>query len=229
MRKYLFLFCMALLASEARENPFKPIIDNTVLPVTSNKVEKAPPFEKTRVQLPVDARILTSVAIYYQSIDGSIKKEIVAIDRSIDWHKPLIISQEEVTPATHKKIRTPPRREKRKAAAEPKQSTAAGHAEAAIKYAPLPFVSLKIEKNRIKILTKDEKIRAFHLTHPFKVAIDFRRKAGFLTKHKDLDTPPFTAVDIGNHEGYYRVVVTFDAPYRYDIQKADDGYLLEVR
>ena len=235
--RHLLLTCLILLFLDARENPFKPVIDNTVLPVTSNRVEKAPPFKEVKVQLPIDARVLTSVAIYYQSIDGSIKKEIVAIDRSIDWHHPIVITQ--AAPATQaaetKKLPKPA------VEAGKPEKTASKKPEKAVKtetkkapaeenvYKPLPFVSLVIEKNRIEIVTKDEKIRSFHLTNPFKVAIDFHRKAGFLTKHKDLETPPFHAIDIGNHKGYYRVVITFDAPYKYRLRKTDHGYLLQVR
>ncbi len=241
--RFILLFCLSLLFLAARENPFKPIIDNTVLPVTSNKIEKAPPFRKVKVQLPVDARVLTSVAIYYQSLDGSIKKEIVAIDRSVDWHNPIVITQAEteksrktkspkqavsktessVSKKSHKK----PSAGKKPHRAKEKQSVAASLKT--VEYSPLPFVSLKFEKHSIRIVTGDEKIRAFHLTNPFKVAVDFRRKAAFLTKHRTLETPPFKAVDIGNHKGYYRVVITFDAPYRYTISKIADGYIISLR
>lgn len=233
--KHLLWLCLIPLFLDARENPFKPVIDNTVLPVTSNKVEKAPPFKEIKVQLPVDARVLTSVAIYYQSIDGSIKKEIVPVDRSIDWHHPLYITQKRpgATRPVEKKVPKEAKKPEARKRVETKPTTPTvsgktANAEAET-YAPLPFVTVRVAPNRAEILTKDEKIRAFHLTNPFKVAIDFRRKAGFLTKHKALHTIPFTAIDIGNHKGYYRVVFTFDAPYRYHIIKTDDGYALEVR
>ncbi|BDY12860.1 AMIN domain-containing protein [Hydrogenimonas cancrithermarum] len=215
----LFILCLGILSLFARENPFKPVIDSTVLPVTSNQVKKVPPFETVKVKLPRDARILTSVAFYYQSIDGSIKKEIVAVDRSIDWHKPIVVVQEGGS------ARGTPKVSSRK----PQTKRTHKKIEPSSTYRPLPFLSLEVAEKRIHIITKDRKIRSFHLTHPFKVAIDFKREAGFLTKHIPLKTPPFRAMDIGNHNGYYRVVVTFDAPYRYSIEKTDDGYLLDVR
>ena len=233
--RFSFLICLTLLSLAARENPFKPIIDNTVLPVTSNSVEKAPPFEEVKVQLPADARVLTSVAIYYQSIDGSIKKEIVAIDRSIDWHDPILITQTGIgtkpkkrstktkpaaAKAIHKKPSTAKRTKPTARPSSPKEENL---------YTPLPFISIKFEDNAVRIVTDDEKIRVFHLADPFKIAIDFRRDAAFLTKHRTLGKAPFKAVDIGNHKGYYRVVFTLDAPYRYTVSKIADGYIIDLR
>jgi hypothetical protein len=183
-----------------------------------------------------------------------VKKEIVAIDRSVDWHKPIVISQAGGTgkrsekAASAKKAEKKPVTKKRaeretavskkapvkKAAAKcaptasnPKSAEAA-HREGKV-FDPLPFVSLVFGKDQVRIVTADEKIRAFHLNDPFKVVVDFKRDARFLTKHKTLDMPPYKAVDIGNHDGYYRVVVTFDAPYRYSLSKVADGYLIELR
>ncbi|WP_353661726.1 AMIN domain-containing protein [Hydrogenimonas sp. SS33] len=233
---FLFLLTLPLAA---RENPFKPVIDNTVLPVTSNKVEKAPPFKEANVTLPSDARILTSVAIYYQALDGSVKKEVVSIDRSIDWHDPIVIRQ--VHPRAKKPaaktLRRPlpaakPLKTASKKRQKPKKSAAASSAETAektLRFAPLPFVTVELEGKSVHIVTADEKVRSFHLSNPFKIVVDFRRNAAFLTKHKEVDLPPFKAVDIGNHEGYYRVVVTFDAPYRYRLTKTSDGYLIRLR
>ncbi len=217
--RYLFLLPLLLFSLlQARENPFKPVIDNTVLPVASNEVKKAPPFRSAKIKLPNDARVVTSIAVYYQSIDGSIKKEVLSIDRSIDWHKPIVISQQ------------PPSASKRKDSEVAKKSTQKRASTKAKKsrpqkvFKPLPFLKIALYKRRVDISTKDEKIRSFHLSKPFKVAVDFRRKAGFLTKHIPLDLPPFKSIDIGNHNGYYRVVVTMDAPYRYRVVKREDGY-----
>ncbi len=216
MRYFILLTIVSFLVSiQARENPFKPVIDDTVLPISSNQVKKAPPFKSVKVSLPNDARVLTSVAIYYQSIDGSIKKRVVPVDRSIDWHRPLLISQA----VQHKGSASTPE----------KDGTKVSKKESAQKrLKPLPFLEIEIGKKRLRIVTKDKKIRSFHLSNPFKVAIDFKRRAGFLTKHIAIDTAPFKSLDIGNHNGYYRVVVTLDAPYRYEIIRTDDGYVLSL-
>ena len=242
--RILLLIILLLGAAGARENPFKPVIDETVLPVTSNKVEKAPPFKKTEIRLPVDARILTSVAIYYQALDGSIKKEIVAVDRSVDWHKPIVVSQglpcgetkkrnskKSPKAAKGKAVKKKTARPKAAAAAKPAAKKGPKPSPAATKglYRPLPFLGLKFEERSLRIVTPDEKIRIFHLADPFKVVIDFKRDAAFLSRHKKIAKPPFMAVDVGNHEGYYRLVVTLDGPYRYSLSKIADGYILYLR
>ncbi|WP_456383340.1 AMIN domain-containing protein [Hydrogenimonas sp.] len=236
MKRIVGLCIMGFLLLHARENPFEPVIDDTVLPVTSNKIEKAPPFEQATVKLPPDARVLTSLAVYYQSIDGSIKKKIVSIDRSIDWHKALVLSQKEpgekgkpeklVIDENGKALetKTSPTREKALRKFENTEKTQKSV------FKPFPFVSVEIEGKRVHIVTKDPKIRSLHLVDPFKIAIDFKRDTGrFLTRHKEIGFPPYKAIELGNHIGFYRIVVIYDAPYKYRIRQTEDGYLIELR
>jgi len=194
----------------ARQNPFKPVIDDTVLPVTANNIEKFPEFKELQIKLPNDARVLKTVKIFYQSVDGSVKKESMKVDESIDWHKPIIVTQSEL-----KKGESIVNNRVKKVSA--------------ITYKPLPFVKFQVLNNRIKIVTKDKKIRSFHLTAPFKVVLDLKREANFLTKKVSLNRPPFVSLNIGNHSGYYRVVITFDASYKYKILRVDDGYIIDVQ
>ena len=194
----------------ARENPFKPVIDATVLPVTSNRVVQKPPFTQKVVQLPSDARVLTSVTIAYQALDGSIQKISVPIDRAIDWHRPILISQTSARSSSQ-----------RKRAKTKRSGTSI--------YRPLPFLALRFHAKHVDILTRDPKIRLFHVVDPFKIVIDFKRQARFLSRHKKIAQPPFVQVDVGNHQGYYRVVLTLDGPYRYTLTKTADGYRLRLR
>ena len=205
------LLIVGISALSARENPFKPVIDATVLPVTSNRVTQKPPFDKKVVQLPSDARVLTSVTIAYQALDGSIQKISVPIDKTIDWHRPILISQTPAKTSSH-----------RKTTAKTKRSGASI-------YRPLPFLALRFHDKSVDILTHDPKIRLFHVVDPFKVVIDFKRQAHFLSRHKKIVQPPFVQVDVGNHQGYYRVVLTLDGPYRYTLTKTADGYRLRLR
>ncbi|WP_457596992.1 AMIN domain-containing protein [Hydrogenimonas sp.] len=240
MRHAPLLLLTLALALFGRENPFRPVIDETVLPTTSNKVEKAPPLKEVKVQLPVDARVLTSVALYYQALDGSIKKEVVAVDRSVDWHRPILITQAPAPggkpskEAAKKRAKPVPKKrevKKREAkkAAPARKTKAAPYYRGEKAYRPLPFLAMRFGKDFVRIVTDDPKIRVFHLSDPFKIVIDFKRKAAFLTRHKTLETPPFKAVDIGNHDGYYRLVLTLDAPYRYTVSKIADGYIVHLR
>jgi len=192
----------------ARQNPFKPVIDETVLPMTTNRVEKLPDFKKLRIDLPNDARSLNSIRLFYKSVDGSIKTIDLKINKSIDWHKPIFLYQ---------KI------EKR----DKKRTKKDRWIYKSIK--PLSFISFRLMKNSVKIVTNDKKIREFHLANPFRVVIDLKREANFLTKRVSLKQPPFVNLNIGNHEGFYRVVITFDSSYKYRIKEVDDGFLLDVQ
>jgi hypothetical protein len=201
--KYAPILLLVALAAVARENPFKPVIDETVLPVTSNKVPKFQPFTGTTIRLPDDARVLKSIVIEYQALDGSIQTIRQPVNRAVDWHIPI-----RVEPNGH---RTPATR----TAAKSKT------------FRPFSFLSAQFTPHRVVITTKDRLIRHFHLNHPFKIAMDFQREASFLSRHYTVDMPPYTALDLGNHEGYYRVVITFDAPYRYTLRPIKEGY--EIR
>jgi len=212
MMRTLLLLCLSLIVLSARENPFQPVIDQNVLPTTSNITKAVPPFQKIQVRLPHDARVLNSIVFYYQSIDGSIKNELVTVDRAIDWHKPILITQEHKSFTLKNSHHTKEQR-------DPTQSI----------YHPLPFIAFEVQQNQLKIVTQNKKIRHFHLSHPFKVVVDFAYNTTFLTKHIPLNHPPFQAIDIGNHQGYYRVVITLDAPYKYAIKKIDHGYLLDLQ
>ena len=188
----------------ARQNPFKPMIDETVLPATTNKVEKLPNFKKLRIELPSDARALESIKLLYKSVDGSVKTTELKINKTINWHKPIFLYQ---------KIDKKDKKDK--------------WVYKSIN--PLSFISFRLMKSSVKIVTNDKKIRKFHLTNPFRVVIDFKREANFLTKRVKLRRPPFIDLNIGNHNGFYRVVIVFDSSYRYKIEKIDGGYILNMQ
>jgi len=209
--RFLTILIILYSLTLARQNPFKPVVDETVIPVSANKIEKVPDFKELRISLPNDARVLKSVTISYQSVDGSIQKKSIRVNRSIDWHKPIVVTQSEIR-STNRRVKKSERRSVFKSI-----------------YKPLPFISFQLAKNSIKIVTEDKKIRSFHLTSPFKVVFDFKRNASFLTKKVSINKPPFVDLNIGNHDGYYRVVITFDSSYQYRIKRVADGYIVDVQ
>ncbi len=91
----------------------------------------------------------------------------------------------------------------------------------------LDLFKLVVKKNKILIITDDRKIRSFFLVKPFRIVIDFVRDADFLTITKDINTY-LKKIVVGNHEGYYRVVMYFDANYNYKIKKIDRGYEIDL-
>ncbi len=45
---------------------------------------------------------------------------------------------------------------------------------------------------------------------------------------KNIPKSIFTKVRVGNHNGYYRVVVELDGYYRYKLKKQSDGCLITL-
>ena len=82
---YLTIFVSLLFS---RENPFKPLVnDDTKVVIEKNF------FTSAKASLPDSARMLKSVTLTYQNMDGSISKKTININKSIDWHYPIKISQ----------------------------------------------------------------------------------------------------------------------------------------
>ena len=66
------------------------------------------------------------------------------------------------------------------------------------------------------------------LVDPHRIVMDFEREANFLSFEKKLKTLPFMDVRIGNHDGYYRVVIALDGHYRFTTEKIPSGYRISL-
>jgi len=93
----------------------------------------------------------------------------------------------------------------------------------------LNLFKLYIKNKTILIATKDRLIRHFFLVRPFRIVLDFQRDADFLTVKKLVSNSYVKKVVVGNHEGYYRVVIYFDAKYMYNVKKTDEGIKIEIK
>ena len=83
----IFLFLLFPVFLLARINPFKPVINpqNTI-------IVKPKYFTKQKIYPPKDARILKKIVFEYQTLSGDIKKQMVKINKNIDFHSPILIS-----------------------------------------------------------------------------------------------------------------------------------------
>jgi hypothetical protein len=189
MKKILFL--LVAILSFARENPFVPVVTNE-----NNNIVKKEQFKSTKLQLPSDARILKSVIIKYQALNGSIKEISYPINKAIDWHNPLILSTKETKIET-KKIK-------------------------------IAFLNFYIKQHKLLIQTTDKLIRHFMLVKPFRYVCDFKANKNFLTFSKKTNSF-IKKIVIGNHSGFYRVVLYLDGTYKIVTKKTDEGYLFEFR
>ena len=199
-----------LTSLEARENPFFPSKGEKDIPYTSNQVKLAKPLKRSSITLPSTARIIKKVTIEYENLDASLEKKSLVLDNSIDWHLPIFISQNYVQEEAKNKVKTK-YSEKYKAIGS-------------IKYAK--FFALH---KTLKIITKDKIIRNFLLVNPHRIVIDFKKDTNLKSYIKENKKSIFNKIRVGNHAGYYRVVVELDGTYRYKMQKISNGYIFNLR
>jgi len=195
----LFLLLLLSLSLFGRDNPFFPANENDKKITTSNKIEILKPYTTQTIALPNSARAIKAVIIRYQNLDGSIKEEEVVLNNSIDWHEPFILSHKSPSKKSNTK--------KRK-----------------VKTIVSDFISFTIDKKILRIHTKDKLLQNFLLTSPHRVVLDFKRETSFKPKIYSLKKAPFTKIRMGNHDGYYRVVIELDGQYRYKLDSSKEDY-----
>ncbi len=203
MLKIFMLLLMTLLTLEARDNPFFPSTGEFDIPANSDQLQKNEPLKRVTITLPSSARVLESITVKYKNLDGSIVLKTEKLGNSIDWHLPLFVSQNiggSLSRST-KKIQ-----EKFK------------------KLAGVSFITLYESKKSIKLVTKDKMIRNFLLIKPHRIVCDFKRSIDIRSYEKDIDKGIVKRVRLGNHKGYYRVVIELDGYYRYKTEKLKNGY-----
>lgn len=208
MRVILFI-ALTYIALIARENPFFPTESMDSMPITSNQITKYPPLKRIAISLPDHARVLKEITISYKNLDGSIEKKSIEIERYVDWHIPLFVSQSySPTDKAEKSISKVEDKKRR---------------------IDFKFINFTISKKEILVHTKDKLIRNFLLVNPHRIVLDFKREANFLSYEKILTTIPFKKLRMGNHDGYYRVVISLDGHYRYQTDTTNSGYRIQIR
>lgn len=207
MIKVLTLTLLFMLTLNARENPFFPTKGEVDIPFTTNQKTILTPLKQASLELPSTARTLQSITVEYKNLDGSIAKKSITLGNSIDWHLPLFVSQNygdgKVTNSCSKKSK-----------------------EEFHLLAELKFISFYESKKRLKLITKDKMIRNFLLVKPHRIVCDFKRDIDIRSYEKDMTKKGSIVkqVRVGNHRGYYRVVIELDGFYRYKTQKLENGY-----
>ena len=97
-----------------------------------------------------------------------------------------------------------------------------------IKKIKVSFLNFYIDKYKVLISSKDTMIRHFVLVEPFRVIFDFKANKNFLTYKKNINSF-IKKVVIGNHNGFYRVVLYTDGVYKPIIKKVTEGYLVDFK
>ena len=93
MRSVLTIFILLCLSLIARENPFEAIKTSETTGKATYKKDTRGNFSNVKMQLPSSARILKSVELHFQNLDGSMQSKKTEIDKKIDWHDVLVVKK----------------------------------------------------------------------------------------------------------------------------------------
>ena len=191
MKKILCL--IFVIFAFARENPFESLTPpNTDTHTDEQNRENV--FENFDFKLPSTARVLKEIKVVFQNIDGNIEEQTLNINKTIDWHYPLTLSQKD---------------------AKLSENTDYVAAEKII------FFS---KENRLYITTNRKLERDFILPEPFRIILDLKKDPSDTDRVIPLNQKYFTQITLTKYNNFYRVAITLDGNYKYTIQKTDDGY-----
>jgi len=93
----------------------------------------------------------------------------------------------------------------------------------------LPFLNLYIKNHSVLIQTEDELLRKFLLVKPFRLVLDYKANRNFLAYEKKKINTFIKRVVLGNHKGYYRIVLYLDAKYKINLINTAEGYLIDFK
>lgn len=212
----VFLITLLLFINiQARENPFFPSEGEKDIPYTSNEEKIVPKLKRATISLPSHARVIKKVTIEYENLDASVETKSIELENTVDWHLPVFISQSYTEQPTEE---LPVQKQSvKKAALEYKN------------VAEIEYAKFLVSDSSLKIITEDKLLRNFLLVQPHRIVIDFKRDSSMKSYLKKVEDSVFTKVRIGNHDGYYRVVIELDGYYRYKLTKFAKGYLITLR
>jgi len=210
----LVFFFLHVIQLQARENPFLPAKGISQPNYTTNTPEKIPPFTHTSIEFSPSARVLQSITVTSKNLDGTITNKTININKTIDWHKHLELSQENTKDIKlTNKTKQPEKKVEKK--------------ELFKKVASLKFITFYTSKQTIKLTTNDKLLRNFKLIKPDRIILDFKRDTNFSTK-TFKGSEIFKKITLGNHKNYYRVVLELDGHYIYSISNKKNNIFVEL-
>jgi hypothetical protein len=230
LRAFFTIFFGLVAALFARENPFLPAESFEGLEVATNVIEKKESFDQHSTTLPSSARVLKYVVFGYQNLDGSVEEKSLEIDRSIDWHDPIVITKE--SNILNKPLVLPKDPQKEQLAPKNKDESIKKEVVSTKEEVKLSFEDLilfEVGEKSLKVLTKDRLFRNFLVTNPYKIVLDFKKDTAFYTKEFEVNHGAFKSITMGNHSGYYRAAILLDGHYIYEVKEQDFGYEVLIK
>lgn len=221
MVKVLLAVSVLIITLQARENPFFPSEGEKDIPYTSNKDQTLPKLKRATIELPSHARVIKKVTVEYENLDASVENKTIELNNYVDWHLPLFISQSYSVEDDNAQKSADETSIKLENSKEKKPSFK--------KIAKNEFAEFHALGKKLKIITKDKLLRNFLLVQPHRIVMDFERDSSMEAYIKNIKDSVFTKIRIGNHSGYYRVVIELDGYYRYSLKNLSDGCLVNLR
>jgi len=212
--KYIVIFLLSIAVMDARVNPFFPPKDDQSLSITTNTPEVHEPLRQATLSLPSSARIIKEVTVEYINLDGSTERKSITLDNSIDWHIPLVLSQANVNNTVMNNVPTVSRQIKQETQYK--------------ELADFKFISFDSKGKTIKLNTKDKYIRNFLIVNPYRIVIDFKGEYSFRSFSKLILNNIIKSIHIGNHNGFYRVVLELDGQYKYSFSQEGNSCILHL-
>jgi hypothetical protein len=195
-------------------NPFFPPKESeqSTTTITTNTPQRHEPLRQATISLPSSARILKEISVEYINLDGSTERKSIAVDNTIDWHLPLVISQANVNNTVM-------------------NSTAVSEKEIKVdskdkELVNFKFISFSSKGKTIRINTKDKYLRNFLIVNPYRIVVDFKSDKNFNSFTKMLPNSIVKSIRVGNHDDFYRVVLELDGQYRYTFSQDANGCVL---
>lgn len=189
--------------TQKNRDPFTPMIT----PKISGQITNAPQldlFTKTELVLPSTARKIKKITLEYQNLNGSISSIEQNLEGDIDWHFPLVLSQE-VQPKTAENLE--------------KQSFTLGN-----------LFDFEITKQSIKFKTPLKRLRDFTLASPTRLVLDFQAPdKTALQETFESQIPSIPKITLSTHLDFYRITLNLDGQYKYKItQNSNGNYAIEL-
>ena len=180
-------------ATKKVRDPFKAVLT----PKESQQVSNQPLlnlFTSSEIKLPSTARKIKKITIEYQNLNGSISALEQELHGDIDWHFPLILSQE------IKNLDNEISRE---------QKFSLGNQF---------MIATSIESLNIK--TNHKLLRDFTLASPTRLVLDFENpNKKPLEDNYDTKIPLFTQFILQSYLDFYRIIIVLDGQYDYSIKE----------
>lgn len=183
------VLAMFLQMSFANNNPFT--INTNQRDFQAQQKNKGKKFFTTEnIQVPSNARELRSVSVTFVNIDGTSETKEIKIDKTLDWHYPLKITQEGAVRNIAKR------------------------------YFSLNDFEFLMDGSTLVISSPRHKlVKHFLLPNPQTIVVDFSRDNGGAYNAKmGMNEKFFSEVGLDSKDKTYRVTIVLDGVYKYKLK-----------